>query len=351
MLVALSRGRDRSLAALAQGIRTGRAAPSPRRSRRGELPSEIRNSLFDARSELLLDGSTEVGAIARADERASRPARARACAPTRRRSLRDAARRARRRRRGGRRRGRGRARRRLRAQPSRRCRSGAYDVTTAAAGRGDVERARAWLLIRDFRQATRFTRPGVDATTALDALEAGELSARRRGRSRSARTCSTPTSRACVDYLDEAANRERARLPARGRRVDSRIAAGYWTMLAPEYEEQRGAAARERGRPRRSRRCRTHRRRPAGLPAAVAEAEAPAQPLHRRPVHARGAGAAGAAVHPLPRPDPARVRPRRLRDRGHDPVRDHRGRSPSPRPRPRRSATSPPSSRRSIPRR
>ena len=45
----------------------------------------------------------------------------------------------------------------------------------------EVERARGWLLIRDFRQATRFTRPGVDATTALDGLEAGEIVARRGG--------------------------------------------------------------------------------------------------------------------------------------------------------------------------
>ena len=37
-------------------------------------------------------------------------------------------------------------------------------------------KARQWLLIRDFRQATRFTRPGVDATTALDELESGDLS-------------------------------------------------------------------------------------------------------------------------------------------------------------------------------
>ncbi len=52
-------------------------------------------------------------------------------------------------------------------------RRGAFDVAVAATTAGEVQQARGWLLIRDFRQATRFTRPGVDGTIALDALEAG----------------------------------------------------------------------------------------------------------------------------------------------------------------------------------
>src|SRR5262245_14336004 len=43
----------------------------------------------------------------------------------------------------------------------------------AATAGGDVERARAWLLVREFRKPTRFTRPGADATLALRALEEG----------------------------------------------------------------------------------------------------------------------------------------------------------------------------------
>ena len=58
-------------------------------------------------------------------------------------------------------------RRRVRQSPSRPPRA------------GEIERARGWLLIRDFRQATRFTRPGVDATTALNELEAGETTPER----------------------------------------------------------------------------------------------------------------------------------------------------------------------------
>jgi high-affinity iron transporter len=55
-------------------------------------------------------------------------------------------------------------------------RAGAFAAAVDAANRGDAETARDWLLIREFRQATRFTRPGVDATEALAELEAGEAS-------------------------------------------------------------------------------------------------------------------------------------------------------------------------------
>ena len=44
---------------------------------------------------------------------------------------------------------------------------GSYTVTLAAVRAGDARRAGAWLLLREFRTATRFTRPGVDATLAV----------------------------------------------------------------------------------------------------------------------------------------------------------------------------------------
>jgi high-affinity iron transporter len=55
---------------------------------------------------------------------------------------------------------------------------GAYAGALAAAGRTDAAEARSWLLLRDFRTATRFTRAGADATEAVAALEAGRLSPR-----------------------------------------------------------------------------------------------------------------------------------------------------------------------------
>ena len=54
-------------------------------------------------------------------------------------------------------------------------RHGAFAVAVKAAARGDAREARAWLLVRDFRQSTRFTRPGVDATAALIGMAAGDV--------------------------------------------------------------------------------------------------------------------------------------------------------------------------------
>jgi len=121
-------------------------------------------------------------------------------------------------------------------------RRGAYEATLAWAERGRAERAREWLLVRDFRQATRFTRPGVDATAALDGLEAGDLSPAAAATQIRKDLLDAYQSR-LVEYLDEAATEsERGYEPAVAESLA--IAAGYWRMLAPEYEEQRGAGER-----------------------------------------------------------------------------------------------------------
>ena len=120
---------------------------------------------------------------------------------------------------------------------------GAYEVALAHAGRDEPDAAREWLLIRDFRQATRFTRPGVDATTALDALAAGDLSPADASTQIRKDLLDAYQAR-MVEYLDEAATEsERGFEPAVAESLA--IASGYWLMLAPEYEEQRGASERE----------------------------------------------------------------------------------------------------------
>jgi high-affinity iron transporter len=122
-------------------------------------------------------------------------------------------------------------------------RGGAYDVTLAYTEREQVEQAREWLLIRDFRQATRFTRPGVDATTALDALAAGDLSAADAVTQIRKDLLDAYQSR-LVEYLDEGSTEsERGYAPAVAESLA--IASGYWRMLAPEYEEQRGTFERK----------------------------------------------------------------------------------------------------------
>ena len=52
---------------------------------------------------------------------------------------------------------------------------GAAAATLAAVEAGDPAQARRWLLLREFRTATRYTRPGADATVALRELERGRL--------------------------------------------------------------------------------------------------------------------------------------------------------------------------------
>ncbi|HET6829761.1 MAG TPA: FTR1 family protein [Solirubrobacterales bacterium] len=122
-------------------------------------------------------------------------------------------------------------------------RHGAYEVTLAYTEREQPERAGEWLLIRDFRQATRYTRPGVDATTALDALAAGDLSAAEAVTQIRKDLLDAYQSR-LVEYLDEAGTEsERGSEPAVAESLA--IASGYWRMLAPEYEEQRGGSERE----------------------------------------------------------------------------------------------------------
>ena len=71
--------------------------------------------------------------------------------------------------------------------------AGAYEAVTAATAAGDVDSARAWLLVREFRKPTRFSRPGADATLALGALARGHHDARGRRWRRYVPTCSTPT--------------------------------------------------------------------------------------------------------------------------------------------------------------
>ncbi len=117
-------------------------------------------------------------------------------------------------------------------------RRGAFLVAVAATERGDVAQARAWLLVRDFRQSTRFTRPGIDATAALLSLRAGD---------------SSPREAAVAvrkDLLDAYQSRLKTNLDdaeqAAERRFDPQLAetaalaAGYWQILAPEYRSARG---------------------------------------------------------------------------------------------------------------
>ncbi|HKH41626.1 MAG TPA: FTR1 family protein [Solirubrobacterales bacterium] len=121
-------------------------------------------------------------------------------------------------------------------------RAGAFALTVAATERGDLPEARQWLLIREFRQATRFTRPGADATEALERLEDGGIQP---GEAVTAirKDLLDAYQARLVTYLDEAAE-ARKRGFAAAFAENAATAAGYWQILAPVYESHSGAAAR-----------------------------------------------------------------------------------------------------------
>jgi high-affinity iron transporter len=122
-------------------------------------------------------------------------------------------------------------------------RHGAFDVAVDATAAGQVERARDWLLIRDFRQATRFTRPGVDATTALDQLERGEITADEAVTGVRKDLLDAYQAR-LVTYLDEAEQAVERGFDA-ALAENAALAASYWSILAPTYQEQRSPGERK----------------------------------------------------------------------------------------------------------
>ena len=118
---------------------------------------------------------------------------------------------------------------------------GSYAVTLAAVRADDPGRAATWLLLREFRKATRFTRPGVDATLAVRRLARGSLSPR--GAALDVRKDLLDAYQAAVAKrlaeADEAAERGfDARWAQSAAEAD-----GLWQILEPEYRGDRGAEA------------------------------------------------------------------------------------------------------------
>lgn len=120
-------------------------------------------------------------------------------------------------------------------------RRAAYLSVVEATAAGDGDTAREWLQIRDYRQSTRFTRPGTGATAAVNALAAGEL------------TPDEAVDEVRKDLLDTYQSRlggvlrEGDEAAANGFKVRmaeiAALAEGYWAIIAPELREQRGADA------------------------------------------------------------------------------------------------------------
>lgn len=119
--------------------------------------------------------------------------------------------------------------------------SSSFDLTLKAIEAGDTQAAAQWLILREFRQATRFSRPGADATLALQRWQEGKLSQTEALEAVRADLLDTYQARLGETLADVAAARAQ-NFPLRVAE-SSALAAGYFNILAPSYREQRGAAA------------------------------------------------------------------------------------------------------------
>ena len=229
-------------AALIAAAATMLSAPSARAEAPWQQATEVQDGLFEAQADILLNGGAsaarEVGA-ARAAVAGRLERQLAASSPVQLEILRDAIADAERAASSADQVALAAARGRALAA----LRHGAFDVAVDATGSGEVAKARGWLLIRDFRQATRFTRPGVDATSALDALERGELSVADAVTGVRKDLLDAYQAR-LVTYLDEASQADERNFDS-AFAENAALAAGYWQFIASEYEAQRDTGARK----------------------------------------------------------------------------------------------------------
>lgn len=120
---------------------------------------------------------------------------------------------------------------------------GSYQLTLHAVEGNQPDAAQAWLRVREFRQSTRFSRPGADATLAVESLRAGTATPEVVAEAVRADLLDTYQSQmnATLDALESAAQQELGLRQAEA----AGLAQGYWLILAPAYESQASAAERE----------------------------------------------------------------------------------------------------------
>jgi high-affinity iron transporter len=114
-----------------------------------------------------------------------------------------------------------------------------FSEAIRGAARGDVASARSWLLVREFRPPTRFSRAAADATVALDALADGSLAPR---------AAATAVRRDLLDTYDARLRTTLSELGdaqalgyATTRAELGALALGYWTILRPVYRSSHSA--------------------------------------------------------------------------------------------------------------
>ncbi|NTW02527.1 MAG: iron permease, partial [Oscillochloris sp.] len=115
---------------------------------------------------------------------------------------------------------------------------GGYRLTSHAVEGGDVATARTWLGLREFRRATRFSRPNADATLALDALASGTITRDEALAALRADLLDTYQSR-LGEALAALRNPQTQAFPLRCAELAG-LVDGYLRMLGSAYSQQRG---------------------------------------------------------------------------------------------------------------
>ncbi len=119
--------------------------------------------------------------------------------------------------------------------------AGSYQVVERALASGDTATAQRWLAVREFRVATRFSRPAADATLAIAGAAAGTTSPADAQLALKADLLDTYQAR-LAEALGTLRSADARQYPTQ-RAEAGALAVGYFQILAPAYREQRGAAA------------------------------------------------------------------------------------------------------------
>jgi high-affinity iron transporter len=119
--------------------------------------------------------------------------------------------------------------------------AGSYAVIENAIRNGDGLTAQRWLPVREFRVASRFSRPNVGATLAVESFIAGTISAEDTLQSVRADVLDTYQARMSEALLD-LTTADANGFPVRRAELAA-LAEGYFLLLSPAYLEQRGSTA------------------------------------------------------------------------------------------------------------
>ncbi len=119
--------------------------------------------------------------------------------------------------------------------------SGAYETILAATRAGDLDTARAWLLVREFKPVTRFSHPSAASSVAIASLADGVIPRARAVRS--IRSDLLDTYEALLrTSLSDTEDALRAGFPEKAA-GSAATARGYWWILREAFVGQRGEAA------------------------------------------------------------------------------------------------------------